>query len=361
MTDSSVSTKELSPTEALAHIATNTVNAENYDIIAQTLYNNECWQPLLNLLKSEENKNNSQINIVESSKILFYRLSDKHKAVEKFNQLIKKNRLPFDHYYNTLVSKLINPQDYKDQLLFFEKAKNLYSGKDRVQCLQKICFIYEKKVFQDESKVFAYYTELLQLDPQNIKALKFFKNIFSQNSNWPEVEKTLLRIIAASKNKHHQAKEALELASIYVYQLSDPDSAVKILEKYWDDASVDNSTVLLAAYEALGDYKKAFKLLDKLINMEKDSVQLAKIHHKVSELSQDNADLTKAKHHLVTAINLQPHYLQYHENLALILLFEKNWLGLQKLLKNMRNHLDTNSLLSQIDMTIARIEEVSKK
>ncbi len=67
-----------------------------------------------------------------------------------------------------------------------------------------------RNAFFQEQEVFSIYQEILRLDPDNIKALRFFKMYYSQSNDWAATERvieTLMRVLPYENDRQRHAME----------------------------------------------------------------------------------------------------------------------------------------------------------
>ena len=157
-------------------------------------------------------------------------MKDVEKALEISSLGISKIKLEFKPFLKQVIEPLVEQLGYKDISRICEGV--YLSFKDRAsssQCLEYLCFIYEKKMF-NENRLNTSYVRLLEMDPSNIKALKYFKVLYGENQKWHKVSEVLEKLYESSKHPTDKYKFALELASIFVYQLDEPEKAISIIE-----------------------------------------------------------------------------------------------------------------------------------
>src|SRR5690606_33746452 len=122
---------------------------------------------------------------------------------------------------------------------------------DQILCLERLCLLLEKKIF-NESQLTSTYEKLLEIDPLNLKALRYFKLILVQDNEWADVASILQKLLKAVRHPEEVFRVAQELATVYLYHLDKPNEAIETIQKYCHKSPLDSSTILFDAYQRIG-------------------------------------------------------------------------------------------------------------
>ncbi len=168
-------------------------------------------------------------------------------------QAIQRLRLDFVEIHTHLVARILGQANWREEAKVLELIwTHFTTKKSQSLCLERLCLLYEKKIFQEE-RLGKTYHALLDLQPDNLKALRYFKMVAIQEHNWEKVEHILGQIIHTSARHEDKFRSGLELAAVQLYQLDKPREAITTIETHCGGAYLDSSTIHLEAYQRLGD------------------------------------------------------------------------------------------------------------
>ena len=300
----------------------------------------ECWTPYLLLLNSKlestaaENKSDYYISYIKTQNIHLDNLSS---AISMCKRMIKDLTLSFDEFWSKVLPEITLKSDHDGQAAFLKTAASQFeTTSEQVTCLEHLAMIYDKKIHL-ERELPDVYDKILELDPNNIKALRYFKAVFTQTGSWDEVAKTLRQLLKAVTHKKEEYRVAQELAGIYLYQLHNAPKAIELLEKYCVLSPLDTSTIHYDAYASLQDWVGCLKVLNRCLSTtEEDTVQ-ATLCYRIGQLQVQIGDNTAAESSLQKALELWPQFLEPLEELIHIAVGRKDWLTLKKYLETLEN------------------------
>ncbi len=112
----------------------------------------------------------------------------------------------------------------------------------------------------------------MQLDPLNIKALRYFKLLFTQNYEWEKVVTMLRNLLTASKHARDVFRVGQELAAVLLYQLDRPQEAIDVVTKYCEGSPLDTSTISYDAYQRLNDWQGCLRILRECVLSVEDKI-----------------------------------------------------------------------------------------
>src|SRR5690606_9965975 len=105
------------------------------------------------------------------------------------------------------------------------------------------------------------YKRLREVDPTNVKALRYFKLYFTQANEWEEVVAILKTLLGSVTRPQEVYRVAQELAAIYLYQLDMADEAITTLDTYCEGSPLDASQIMFDAYQRMANWNGCLKVL----------------------------------------------------------------------------------------------------
>ena len=303
-----------------------------YDYLS-SLQNYECWSKYCYVMDHLVSSNLMSIETLKLSVYSFCMyLDDLDKAVEISSICISKLKIDFKSFLKRVVEPLAELLDYKSISYICEGVYLSFVSKDSsTHCLEYLCFIYEKKLFNDK-KLNTSYARLLEMDPQNIRALTYFKVLYSENRQWRKVTDILERLYTASRHPTDKYKFALELASTFVYQLDEPKKAVEIIESRCIDSPINSLAVHYDAYYRCRDWKGCLTVLQKSLDDGDRSVNRSIILYKMGELEEILGNNSRAEGFYLSSAESDVRLLEPIESLVEMYTHQENWPKLQKAL-----------------------------
>jgi len=209
----------------------------------------------------------------------------------------------------------------------------------------------------NESRLNSSYKKLLGLDALNVKALRYFKLIYSQNNNWEEVASVLENLIKASKHPQDVFRVAQELAAVQLYQLDEPKVAIELLNKHCKETPLDTSTIKYDAFQRLGDWNGCLQVLKDCLLFIDSSETRAILYYRMALIEEKLKNIDQAIAFYEKSASLAPKFLEPYENMAYIYIQQKNWKDLLKCLEVLSTQLEDQQLQTQVEGAKARIRE----
>lgn len=149
--------------------------------------------------------------------------------VEIAQNFIRELNLPFSSIRQFLLEEILGPENFREQARVLRAvADDVQDVSQKILLLERLALILEKKLFI-ENEFEALYHRILDIDPNNEKARKFFKLNHMHNMEWPEAAEQLKVLMAHTKNDQERIRYSHELAQLYVYNLNQPGAALEIL------------------------------------------------------------------------------------------------------------------------------------
>lgn len=221
-----------------------------------TLEAYECHMQLAQLLqwRIDTAQPNSESQFADYLKLL----STLYLGLERFDDFLEVSKkcvmnvdISFNQFKLYVAEDILGAENYNEQNQLYRTVLDCFShSADKVLCLERLSLIYEKKLFL-ESEVEPVFRKILDIDPYNIKALRFYKLWYTQGMRWKDAAEQLEKIIVASNNPHEKQRSGHELAQIYLYNLNKPQQAKDILLEHCPHSALDTRQTLVDALERL--------------------------------------------------------------------------------------------------------------
>jgi tetratricopeptide (TPR) repeat protein len=163
------------------------------------------------------------------------------------------------------------------------------------------------------------------IDSHNVKALRFFKVVYTQNSEWEEVSKILRALHTSARLEGDKHRYAQELATVYLYQLDRPKKAIEVIERHCSKSHLDTSTIQFEAYSRLGNWAGCLQVLKDCLLRVSDDGARGILFFKIGELEQQLGNTVEAINSFRQSNSLVPEFLEPIESLIEISLAARNW------------------------------------
>lgn len=316
------------------------------------LGDHECWLPLFELWDSRlTGDKRSDLDIfLRKIKIEIVYFSDNQLVAKRAQEIVRRFRLSFNVFRIEVLG--FGGEDwFLESDILQAVCHEFVNVSDRVKCLERICSLYEKKI-PDERLLDKFYRELIDIDSRNIKALKYFKMIHSQNFDWDLVIDALRRIIAHA-NRSEAYRAAQELAAIYLYSKNEPQEALRIIDEHCADSPLDKSTILHDIYTRLGDWSACISLLQQKLTGEQQATKQAELHVKIAKLQDKLGRNDLATQEYEQALAKDFDCLEAFEAVVESCIQREEWPAAIHWLNELGNRVDKSQL--------ARIEQLKEK
>lgn len=279
---------------------------------------------------------------------------DLGKFIETAKDCISKLRLSFTTVRVRLVENILGHDNYTAQAKVYRAlASSFEDVGQRVLLMERLAFLYEKKLTLN-LEVESTYQEILELDPNNLKALRYLKVIAVQSGHWREAARTLEQMVASYSSSFERERAAFELAQIYLYQLNQAKKAKEILTTHCANTRIDTSQTYCEALERLNDHDELLTYLSERSLELKDDASRSRVKHKMGIASLKAGKASEAIEHLKSSIELQPTNLMAHETLVSALIDSKRGKELVEELKTLSKNVSQDASLQTINALIQR-------
>ena len=307
--------------------------------------------------KSPSSNSSSLSDYVKLAKVSARYLENVSTAAAICSKLIKNLRVSFTSFKQEILLQIIEHDDFRAETLILQTVVDVFAElPDRIACLERLAMLFEKKT-HNETLLHQVNEKLLSIDPKNLKALKYFKLIFSQNNEWQEVIRILRIMMESASHPTELFRVAQELAGVYLYQLDMPHEAIELLERYCTESPLDTSTILYDAYERLTNWEGCIRVLrDSLISLDND-LDRSILHYKIASLHEYLGDYEAAKDNFQKAAKLWPTFLEPIEGLINLNLHKQRWEDVLYWLRYLAGKSKDKSLCEQIKDAVKRLED----
>ncbi len=319
----------------------------------------ECWAPYFRLIKRgiDHPSTRQMKDFVRLARVQSVYLEDVFAAAETCAQMVQQLRVPYKKFMEEVLPRISEPEDFSSEAtLLAAICDKLATKDDLIDCLERLCMLFEKKTHND-NQLAKTYERLLGADPHNVKALRYFKLIYTQNNEWDEVVGILKTLLKAVRRPHELYRAAQELAAIHLYQQDRADDAIKVLETYCTESPLDTSTILFDAYQRLANWNGCLKVLRQcLLNVE-DDYGRAVLHLKIASLHEQLGELDPALDNFAKSSTLWPNLLDSIEGVINVALLRKDWPLIQKWLGTLTERVQDERLNAQLKQAAKRLQD----
>ena len=346
--------------EALARISSGQrLSASDEQVALDELESNECWQPLCRYLDQALAAGGQNL-LVHYCRFIRLRLNyfnDIPAAQALTADLIRRCRIDF----STLRDVLLNDHAIPDleahhEAALLDAASEAFSATaERVRVLEKLAAVYEKRLFNEE-KLQQVFDRLIQLDPDNIKALRYFKLAFSQANDWEQVARVLKRLIDVAQTRQEKFRLAHDLAHTLVYHLNKPRDAILVLERHCRESPLDVSQIEYDAAHRMGDLDRCIQVLQSALRSVRDDAGKAIIQFRMADLFRRSGKIHESEKTLRESLATWRVFLDPFEPLIQMQIASNNWDQVAATLQSLSLRVQDKELVDQIQQAVRRIE-----
>ncbi len=322
----------------------------------EQLEQKECWSPLVTLLTRQLSSQNI-VYYVKLCKVYNRYLGDIEKTVEICNKAVSNLKLNYRQFQKFLATFLLE-EDFKSEAMILKGVYTSFNTlRDSELALERLCLLYDKKLSNPDG-VQEVCNLLLQINPLNLKALKFFKVLYVQLGYWDKVCDVLKNMIRASSSKQNIYRFAQELAGLYLYQLDKPKDAVKIIEEYCYNSPLDTSIMLFDAYKMIEDWSNCLKVLDGVLQAASTNVEQAIVHYRIAKVYESVGQAQNAEKEYQRAFKLDESFLDPLEGIINLKILTRDWVGLKIALMHLSECVKKDENRRNIMSVIDRLNSV---
>lgn len=317
----------------------------------------QCWTPFLRVVQRRiQHTDQRQVaDYICLARIQRAHLGQLDDAAATAAQLVRDLRIDYRLFREAAIPQLFAEDDYAIEAPILDAISQLLPDKEsRVSCMERLCLIYEKKKY-NEKRLEDSYRQLFALDPENLKALRFFKVVYTQGNEWEEVAKTLRTLLGSVKHSGDRFRYAQELATVYLYQLDRPKKSLEIIDKYCSKSHLDTSIVHFEAFSRLGNWEGCLRVLKECLAKVDAASSKAVLHYRIAELEAQLGRPAEAEAGYHASLQFNPQFLEAWEGLIQNSLAKRDWLSVSELLGKMANVIRATELKLRIEEARTRL------
>lgn len=289
----------------------------------------ECWEPFFSLLDQlKESRRTKELrDYLWMFRVQLDYREDVGMASSLAVKMVKELGLGYADFKTRVLDWYGLVDDFESEGKILHSILNCFKGKeDRTECLERLCLIHEKKKY-DEELLHECFQELIAVDPQNIKALKFFKNLHIQQREFESVVGFLEKIHAATKHPEDKFRVALELATTYLYQVGSPSKAIEVVNQHCSGSHLDTSSLKFEAFYQMEQWQNCSDVLEECLRGVLDDKSQSILHFKIGEIQELLKNPSEAKLHYEKALSCDEKFLEPFESLIYLAVEESDWQG----------------------------------
>lgn len=271
---------------------------------------------------------------VEVAQVYERDLRDDEAAIEGFRQALEFDpaNFPALEALEKLYSRLDRPAEL---LSVYERELELTSDyRERVKLLFKSASIWEER-YQNLLNADACIDAALQVDPQNLQAIKTLERLRKAQGRWDELIGVVDRHINLLNSPEEKAVLCVEMGDIFHQQLKAVDRAVVAYHQALDlDAKCRPAMHALGTlYERSGNWPFALDMLEREAQVLGATPEAVELYFRAGKINEDMLiDASSAKRCYLESLRIDPAYLPAIRSLKGIYEIEKDWENYEKAL-----------------------------
>lgn len=310
----------------------------------------ECWTPLTQLLEGTQDKKKSLLITRKSrlAKIYNLYLFNKADAIKTCRSILETTSIDFSEFCQTVFPKVLGQNDTQNAFeILFGIYEHFKKNSDKILCLERLCFLADKHLHRADI-LEVLFVKVLELDPGNKKALRFFKHLYTQNKKWEDAANVLLALLRSNDRRVERNRYGQELAMVYLYQLDLPEKCLDALSKYCKEDILNNAEIAYDAYQRLSDLPGCIRVLEDCLDRISTNTHKAIILYRQASLYQSMEDFGNALAKAEASLALKTDFLEAYELVVQLHLSRKDWTSVQAALTKLQQQLSDDTLASKI-------------
>lgn len=342
------------------------LNRDEQDNLIDDLSDFECYAQVIRLLEwrisePSESGNHMLEDYYALMRVYYEGLEDFDSFLDVAIRCVRDLSPSFATVRLHIADQILGPYHFEEHAILFRALEHSFQETaQRVLLLLRLALITEKKLFH-ENQVEPLYRRILELDPKNTRALRFYRMWHTQGGEWLKATHYMQRLIGAYRNPHEKQRAAHELAQIYLYSLNQPDMAKQVLLSHCTDSHLDTRGTLIEALERLGDYDELLACLADICNNSAHPEDRAAALLKEGQVLIKLGRIEDSKISLRKSLEIFPDNLLAHETLINTLVIEENISELKDSLTQMAKHLSSNENKKTLLGLVQNLEQLPQK
>jgi len=342
--------KSREPNAAIAHDI-----AQTLDLLEV----HECWAPWFELVRArlKAGSHNKTEDYVQMIRVNVAYLEDVDSAALLCKELVLSEKLNYTNFRAEVLDKILESEQYKTESILLGGVYESFGHReDKISAIERLCFIFEKKAHNEKS-LHQFYERLRKMHPENQKALRYFRSLYSQLQDWSAVIDVLKKLLASAKHKQESFRHAQELAAVYLYQLGECQEAIHYIEEYCSGSPLDTSTIHYEAYYRLGNLDGCLRVLRAALNVVDDQATKAVVYYRIATIHEQQGQFQLAYEQFQKALEHNDDFMEAIEGLISSSIKLKNWQVVRDWLNVLAGRTRSNNLIGQLRAGIQRLEE----
>jgi hypothetical protein len=320
----------------------------------------ECWVPALSFLNEWSRDTGLKTTAkARTARILLYFQGRKNEAAKAVAEIAASENLSFEQIEKLILTSIVDADDFQSVVFLLENCwQSLKELRDRVKCVERICLLYEKKV-HDEDRLYEFNSKLIKIDPNNHKALRYFKMISAQAGDWGSVENYLARLVSAASHPKDVYRLAQELAAVQLYQLDKASESLATVRRFCSESHLDTSMIEYDAYHRLADWRGCSSVLRKLLVQAGSNKEKSVLSLKIAIIEETSSNFGEALQRYEDAFEFDSNNAEALERLIQLLIKKRDWKATAARIKQMMEIVEGSELRKRLRDAVERIETVA--
>jgi tetratricopeptide (TPR) repeat protein len=287
---------------------------------------------------------------------IFY-LEDVEAGAAASKDLVSSKKMSYVDFRRLVLDKVLESEEYKTESVLLMGVLDMFTNRDdQIAAMERLCFIFEKKA-HSEPLLHKFYERLRKTQPENAKALRYFRNLYSQSQDWIAVIDVLKKLLDSAKHKQEVFRYGQELAAVNLYQLGDCKAAIYCIEKYCSGSTLDTSTIHYEAYYRLENFEGCLQVLRSALSSVAEPATQAILHFRMAALYERLNKIKMANEHFKNALDLDNSFFEAIEGLISTSIKLTNWADVSQWLIVLCSRTRSQTLLGQLNAGIFRLQE----
>ena len=204
-----------------------------------------------------------------------------------------------------------------------------------------------------------YYAQIVQLDPNNVGALRQMAQLYRKNGNWQQLGATLTRALDVAVTDVDRKEILTELGELLDSQMGQTDQAVTYFTRALEVdgqfiAAIEN---LERIYAARGQNKDLVEVLLRKVPALTETADIATTKLRIGSLYESMSDAARASQTYREVIDIEPENLQGLRGLGRVYEVLEQWPELVRVLEQELDVVSTERERIDILMKVAHLQE----
>lgn len=319
----------------------------------------ECWNSWFEAVRARVkfSELSSVADYVEMIRVKIAYLEDVDAAASICKELVSAEKMSYASFRVDVLDRVLESEQYKIESVLLMGVYEVFPEReDKIASIERLCFIFEKKA-HNEKFLHQFYERLRKMHPENSKALRYFRNLYSQMQDWQAVIDVLKKLLSSAKHKQELFRHAQELAAVCLYQLGDCQEAIRYIEEYCSGSPLDTSTIHYEAYYRLGNLDGCLRVLRSALLATDDPPTRAVIYYRIATICEQLSQFQLAYENFQRALEQNDEFTEAIEGLISSSIKLKNWPAVRDWLNVLAGRTRSQNLVGQLRAGIQRLEE----